>query len=63
MEIKDIKKMTAEDLNIELNKAQQEVMKISFAIQSGSEKNVAKLHEVKQRIAKIQTVLTEINNK
>ncbi len=63
MKIQDIRKMTVKDLNIELNNAQEEAMKITFSIQSGSEKNVAKLHNVKKHIAQIQTVITEINKK
>ena len=59
MKTKEIREMSSENLEKELNELKSELFKLKFSLATNGLDNPMKIKEVKKDIAKINTVLTE----
>jgi len=57
--IQDLKKMSVQDLNVELHAARKELFKVRLDITSGQEKCVNLIKDWKKRIAQISTIMSD----
>ncbi len=63
MKIDEIKKMKKEDMEKEITSLKKELLKTKEEIEKGKEKNVRKGLRIKRNIARIHTVLNELERK
>ena len=59
MKTKEIREMSSENLEKELNELKSELFKLKFSLATGGLENPMKIKETKRNIAKIKTILRE----
>ena len=59
--VKEMRKMTAKDLKIELARARYKLGSIEFAIKAGQNQASHELKEAKKQVARILTLLNALN--
>ena len=59
MKTKDIREMTAEELNVKLKELKEELFNLRFRHAIGQLENPASLNTCKKDIAKVKTILKE----
>ena len=59
MRTKEIREMSSENLEKELNELKSELFKLKFSLATGGLDNPMKIKETKRNIAKIKTILRE----
>lgn len=59
MKTKEIREMSSENLEKELNELKSELFKLKFSLATGGLDNPMKIKETKRNIAKIKTILRE----
>ena len=59
MKTKEIREMSSENLEKELNELKRDLFKLKFSLATGGLDNPMKIKETKRNIAKIKTILRE----
>ena len=59
MKTKEIREMSSENLEKELNELKSELFKLKFSLATGGLENPMKIKEVKKDIARINTILRQ----
>ena len=59
MEIDDLRALVDEDLTTELEEANRELMNLRFRVATMQLANVTQVRQVRKRIARINTIMTE----
>ena len=59
MKTKEIREMSSENLEKELNELKSELFNLKFSLATGGLENPMKIKETKRNIAKIKTILRE----
>lgn len=59
MKTKEIREMSSENLEKELNELKSELFKMKFSLAAGGLDNPMKLKDIKKDIARIKTILKE----
>lgn len=63
MKTHEIREMSAEDLLDELDDLEKELIKEKAIASSGSPENPGRIREIRRTIARIKTIMKEINKK
>ena len=62
MKAEELRKMSSEDLNKQLNELKEELFRLRFQLQINQLDNPNKIPETKRNIARVLTVLNEKNS-
>ena len=59
MDAKDIRELTQDEIDIEIERAREELFKLRFQKSTGQIENPVKIREVRKDIARVLTVINE----
>lgn len=59
MKVKEMRALSTDEIQVELNDAKEELMRLRFQQSTGELTDTSRLRQIRQKVARLMTILTE----